>query len=147
MLLAGKYHPRHFHADELNRSLQAKVVRQRDADEQRTIDFYDEGAFVSTAKIIRTIADAYTNNWIEALAVTRDGRHLAVGGQKRIIRHWDLETGTPLDSQSGHFDYIGSVQVTPDGATALTAAWDRQMVLWDLKSGREKQTIIMPPFD
>jgi WD40 repeat protein len=99
---------------------------------------------VAAAKEVRTITNAYSRNWIEALALSHDGKSIACGGQKGMIRHWDLATGTPLDSPAGYFDRVASIQVTPDGATALTAGWDSQFYLWDLRNGRQKQSYHVP---
>ena len=97
----------------------------------------------ATLKERRTIGDAYPS-WIEALAVTRDGRRVACAGHGGIIRHWDLITGGAIDAAIGNLDHVSGVQISADGATAVTVSRDRQLTIWNPTTGQKIRSIPIP---
>jgi WD40 repeat protein len=84
--------------------------------------------------LIRTLEDHTA--WVNAVAVTPDGRHAVSGSYDRALRLWDLESGQTIRTFKGHTKAVNAVAVTPDGHRAISASNDGTLRLWDLKSGQ-----------
>jgi len=52
--------------------------------------------------------------WVQAVAVTPDGRLAVSAASDKTLRVWDLESGQTLRSLQGHTDSVFAVSVTPD---------------------------------
>ncbi|MEZ4636816.1 MAG: hypothetical protein R2873_25595 [Caldilineaceae bacterium] len=52
----------------------------------------------------------------------------------RTLRAWDLDSGQPIATLTGHEDWVRSVAVTPDGKRGhkVSASDDRTLRAWDL---------------
>jgi WD40 repeat protein len=48
---------------------------------------------------------------------------------------WDLDSGQPLATLTGHESSVLSVAVTTDGRRAVSASLDRTLRVWDLDKG------------
>lgn len=76
------------------------------------------------------------------VAVSGDGRWLAVAGDETRIKVWDLKTGEPASAvHEGHDDALESVHVLPDGQTAVTTGEDGTVRVWDLGDGKERAAL------
>jgi WD40 repeat protein len=64
-----------------------------------------------------------------------------LASHNKILKVWDLESGTELQTLNGHTDSITAVAVTPDGRLAVSASQDATLKVWNLKSGRELHTL------
>lgn len=69
-----------------------------------------------------------------ALAYSPDGRFIAVGSEQ-IIELLDVENGTRLRTFSGHTGLIQQIAFSPDGATFVSASWDKTVRVWDIHAG------------
>jgi WD40 repeat protein len=76
------------------------------------------------------------SHWVNAVAITPNGRWALSGSHDRTLKLWDLETGSLIRSFVGHTDSIYTVAVTPDGHIVLSGSADRTVRLWDLQTGR-----------
>ena len=57
-----------------------------------------------------------------------------------MVSLWDVtETGEQRQVFSGHKGAVHSVAFSPDGGTLATGAWDGMVLLWDMKTGEQKQ--------
>jgi RNA polymerase sigma factor (sigma-70 family) len=65
------------------------------------------------------------------LAISPDGKWLAVGGWHRKVTIWELATGGKLQEFTGHHSWIAQVGFTRDGRAVVSNA-DLAPVLWDL---------------
>ncbi|MFD6485132.1 hypothetical protein ACFWFT_08985, partial [Streptomyces bacillaris] len=57
---------------------------------------------------------------------------------------WDLETGTPRHTLTGHCGEVNGVAgaVLPDGTpVAVTASYDKTAIVWDLETGTPRHTL------
>lgn len=72
--------------------------------------------------------------WVNAVAISADGRLAASSSTDATARLWDLETGRQLAILTGHLDTIWDVAFTPDGKRLLTASSDGTLGVWDMAS-------------
>ncbi len=70
------------------------------------------------------------------MALSPDGRFLAIGSTDREIRLWDLEKGTKIHSLRGHVAGIRGLAFSPDGRTLATCG-DQRLKLWNVETGSE----------
>jgi WD40 repeat protein/DNA-binding SARP family transcriptional activator len=95
----------------------------------------DGGYFVlwdtSTRRILNTVPADPAGVWIAD--VSSDARTLMTGGQSSIVRLWNLPAGTPqgppLTGLTGSTD---TVDLAPDGSTAVGADTTGNVLLWDV---------------
>jgi WD40 repeat protein len=79
---------------------------------------------------------------VTSLAYSADGRTLAVGGDDRRIRIWDLVRGTQIRSWQVSHRLIDRLALSPDGKTLASAGNDAVFVhLWDVGTGKEISTL------
>lgn len=69
---------------------------------------------------------------ILGLALSTDGKKLAAGGIDRMVRVWDIATGTLEHAIENHADWVLGVAFTPDGKGLVTASRDKTAKIWDL---------------
>jgi WD40 repeat protein/serine/threonine protein kinase len=85
---------------------------------------------------------------VNAVALRRDGRHLATACWDGTLRVWDAVTGEPVRTLPGHASRIQDVVYSPDGrwlaaASGLGADTMKpgEVKLWDADTGREIHTL------
>lgn len=71
---------------------------------------------------------------------TPDDAHIISGGFGGQARIWTLD-GTLAGELVGHESAVTAVRVSPDGATAITAASDKTIRVWDLPAGRQRAVL------
>ena len=71
--------------------------------------------------------------WVQAVAMTPDGRRLVSGNGDNDIRLWDVSTGTCLRRLSGHEDRPMTVAISASGELAVSAGQDQTVRVWDLE--------------
>ncbi|MEA5566844.1 serine/threonine-protein kinase [Anabaena sp. UHCC 0399] len=79
---------------------------------------------------------------INALAISPDGKILASGGENKMIKLWDLETKTVINSLSGHSQGVTSVAFSPNGQVLATASDDKTVKLWHIPTSTEIYTLV-----
>jgi WD40 repeat protein/serine/threonine protein kinase len=101
---------------------------------------------LKTRKVIRSFKPHEGGPFTRA-AVAKDWRWIVTGGEDRMVRLWDLASGTMLKEFSGHKSPVLCVAISPDGRFALSAGGladkadpkdkDTAIRLWDLKKGTQ----------
>jgi RNA polymerase sigma factor (sigma-70 family) len=71
------------------------------------------------------------------LALSPDGKTLAVTGSNHTVRLWDLTTGKELDGDLGSQGSVGAVAITPDSRQVAVGGSDGVVRLWDRATGKE----------
>lgn len=67
------------------------------------------------------------------MALSNDGRWLAVGGADGALRVWSTADGALRLDARGHDGRIGGVSFNQDGTLVYTASWDHTVRRWDLR--------------
>ncbi|RZN36806.1 MAG: WD40 repeat domain-containing protein, partial [Methanosarcinales archaeon] len=86
------------------------------------------------------ILEGHTS-WVDAVAVTPDGRHAISGSWDNTLKVWDIESGEEIQTLTGHTSSVYAVAVTPDGKHAISGSDDNTLKVWDIESGEEIQTL------
>ncbi|MCZ6690495.1 MAG: WD40 repeat domain-containing protein [Planctomycetota bacterium] len=75
------------------------------------------------------------------LAISPDGKTIAAGGARSVIRRWDQESGKELNVTVGHRSYIVAMAFSPDGKRIATGGGDKTIRLWDIRKRKEIQKL------
>ena len=111
--------------------------------QDKTIRIWD----TETGKTVRTIrGEVAPGNWgtIFALALSPDGRRLAVGGQFHrsdrtagsAVRVYDFISGKMEALLRGHEDVVFALAFAPDGKHLLSGSGDKTAIIWDITTGQ-----------
>jgi WD40 repeat protein len=76
-----------------------------------------------------------------AVAISPDGKTLAVGTENKVVKLWDVETSQERTPLRGHADIIHGLAYSADGTMLATASMDKAVKLWDTASGKELATL------
>jgi WD40 repeat protein/DNA-binding SARP family transcriptional activator len=72
---------------------------------------------------------------MQTMAFTPDARRLVTAGNAQVTV-WDVSRGAIAERLAGHSGSIWGLDLSADGRTALTAAYDGRAILWDLAGDR-----------
>jgi len=85
--------------------------------------------------------------WVTAIAAPAgDSSVLVTSSRDKTLIKWDVSSskrsgtlaGVPTKSLVGHSDFVQDVQVSSEGAFALSGSWDNTLALWDLNTGTRR---------
>ena len=94
---------------------------------------------IATGQIVLRVGEE--ERWINDVAYSPDGRHLATSGGDGVARIWDAETGALAMSVVGHSGPIGTVAWSLDGATLATGSDDGTARVWDVTGSVARQVV------
>jgi len=99
-----------------------------------TAKFWDigkrKGECIQTFKI----TDLRILNETEDFAFYNDGISLVTGGEKGILRFWNIDYGAMYRQIQKHNDLIVTIEINEIGTLMLTGSRDKTIMLWDLKN-------------
>jgi eukaryotic-like serine/threonine-protein kinase len=75
------------------------------------------------------------------LALSPDGRRLAIGGFEGVVDLWDSATGQLVHSFKGHSGRILALAFNPDGTRLATGGADGTVRIWDTSRRHEDMSI------
>jgi WD40 repeat protein len=81
------------------------------------------------------------SDYVNACAVTADGRRVVSASSDKTLKVWDLESGRALVTLDGHANSVNACAVTPDGQRVVSASDDGTLNVWDVESGRILATL------
>ena len=114
------------------------------ASNDKTVRVWD----IETGQTVRTIrGEAAPGNWgvIHAMALSPDGRWLAVGGYlhgtDRVsasgVRLYDFSSGRLAAFLKGHDNVVYAVAFSPDSTRLISGSGDKTAIVWDLTTRRQ----------
>lgn len=96
---------------------------------------------VRTGQLTRTL-EGHTDA-VTSLAFTPNGKWLFTGSAEddKTIKLWEVGTGKLLRTLTGHGEWITALAISPDGATLVSGSRDKNIILWDVKTGAKQRTL------
>lgn len=73
-----------------------------------------------------------TNDTVNAVAISPDGKMLATAGNDRAIRVFDIATGKQLVQIEDHADWVMGIAWSPDGKKLASASRDKTSKVFDM---------------
>lgn len=74
---------------------------------------------------------------VTAVAISPDGRRLAVGDSERNIGLYEVSSRRLMRSLPGHAAPLDALRFSPDGTRLLSADADGQVILWEASGGKK----------
>ena len=75
--------------------------------------------------------------FVNAVAISPDGKTIASGSVDKTARLWDHVTGIEKHILKGHTDQITAIDWNHDGTHILTGSTDNSVRIWDATTGKE----------
>lgn len=73
---------------------------------------------------------------VNPIAFSRDGRTLAAGGKSGTLFLWDVTTHRMITNFAAHRSVVEAGDFSPDGKLFVTASYDQTLSLWDTSDWR-----------
>lgn len=102
--------------------------------EGEAIHIYD----LRTGTSVRKIQSAETDEPVSALALSADGKRLAVGFTTGHVTVWDAGTGDVLAPFAGHDGLVSTVSFSADGKRLVSCSTDGTAVVWEVPEKPQK---------
>ncbi|KAF3914764.1 Beta-TrCP [Dactylellina cionopaga] len=116
-----------------------RPYRAATGSDDNTLAFYHGPPF----KFNNSMRDHHTN-FVQGIAFSPDGTHLASVGSDKKIFLWDGKTGELVseikDAEKGHTGGIYSIAWHSDSKRFVTASADRTVKIWDVEASKPTQT-------
>ncbi|KAI0854733.1 hypothetical protein F4860DRAFT_522507 [Xylaria cubensis] len=91
--------------------------------------------------VLQEDIDIIGDMYIRSVCFSPDGKHLATGGQGKLVRVWDIASRTIRSTFAGHEQDIHSLDFSRDGRTIASCSADRTVRLWDIESNTSILTL------
>jgi WD40 repeat protein len=74
---------------------------------------------------------------VHAAVFQPDGQYVFCGGGDRALRQFESASGREVAAFGPHGDQVSGVDVSPDGAIAVSSSWDSRIRVWEIKARRD----------
>src|SRR5262249_53792161 len=115
-----------------------------------------DGSLVAAGSDAARLYDARTGALLRAIdgaggggAFSPDGRKLAAAGfhMDKLIGTYDVQTGKRVQSLAGHTEWeIDALAFSPDGKLLASAGVDKQILVWELATGKLRYRLANQPY-
>ncbi|KAG8789170.1 hypothetical protein FRC12_013789 [Ceratobasidium sp. 428] len=76
-------------------------------------------------------------SWVNTVAYSPDGAHIASSSDDKTIRIWDAHTGQSIGQPlQGHTNAVKTVAYSPDGAHIASGSFDNTVRIWNAHTGQ-----------
>ncbi|KAJ4859826.1 WD domain, g-beta repeat domain-containing protein [Trichoderma breve] len=75
------------------------------------------------------------SGYVNAVALSPDGKTITSASNDRTIRLWDATIGTFRQKLEGHGEWVRAIAFSPDGKMLASASNDHMVRLWDVTTG------------
>ncbi|NJD59569.1 MAG: hypothetical protein C3F13_19210 [Anaerolineales bacterium] len=82
------------------------------------------------------------SGWVNAVAISTDGKMLISGGEDGSLIVWDTSTGNEIRQLVGHSGGITSLAVDSNTGNLISGSSDGNLILWDLPTGAVLQRFV-----
>ena len=89
---------------------------------------------------LEVIVQGGHTTYVDAVALSPDGKYLVTGSQDKTAKLWQVSTGREIKTFSGHSNWVTSIAFTPNGKYVVTGSRDNTAKLWDVTTGKEIRT-------
>jgi WD40 repeat protein len=86
-------------------------------------------------RLLRTLSGH--SSFVQAVAVTADGKRVISGSRDNTVKVWNLETGVEQLTLTGHSNSVRAVAVTADGKWVISGSDDNTVKVWNLETGEQ----------
>lgn len=87
---------------------------------------------IATGQHLRSLSvESDKGGFVRCVRFSPDGTQVIAGGDRKMIRIWDVKTSELRTTITGHTDTITSVQMSANGDRILSASLDGTVRLWD----------------
>ncbi len=86
----------------------------------------------------------FSSDTVNSVAISRDNKLIATGGEDNFVRLWDAQSGKLLvrfNDPHKHDKAVNDVTFSPDGTKIASASADRTVKVWDIASESLAMTI------
>jgi WD40 repeat protein len=97
--------------------------------------------FSEAPRLITRAGDRAQPATVLALAVSPDGKLLALAGEDPVIALHDMASNQARAALSGHTEPVTCVAFSPDGKALASSGFDRTVRLWDLTAMAERTAL------
>jgi WD40 repeat protein len=89
--------------------------------------------------LIRTLTGH--TSWVNAIALSVDGKYLISGSSDITIKVWDWQTGVEVRTLTGHTSSVHAIALSVDGKYLISGSGDSTLKVWDWQTGVEVRTL------
>ncbi|BAY60488.1 WD-repeat protein [Calothrix brevissima NIES-22] len=94
---------------------------------------------INNGKFLRSF-DA--QSLINDVAISADGKILAIGIRDKAIKLWNVSTGKLINTLTGHTGEVRAVAFSLDGKTLASGSQDGSIKLWNVSTGKLMSTFM-----
>ena len=80
--------------------------------------------------------DPNASGWL-SVAYSPDGSKLVAGNEDGNVYIFDVAQGVPVQTLTGHTNWVMSVAYSPDGSKIASGSTDSSVILWDAETGTQ----------